>query len=209
MRDNRLTWWFWVPALPKPLIVGAWALFHLLSILLPYAYYYFNPGQPLLLSIIQGLGGNAIGMFTWTVIAIQLNTEVVYMIFTRRANERAVEKAAERAAEQAAAKARAETAKARAETTEARVEAERVRAEAAETRVEAERVRAETAEARVETERVRAEAAETRVEAAKARAETLEWYERQQAAFREGQPFDEPPPFINRNGNGSDAGNPG
>lgn len=174
MRDNRLTWWFWVPALPKPLIVGAWALFHLLSILLPYAYYYFNPGQPLLLSIIQGLGGNAIGMFTWTVIAIQLNTEVVYMIFTRRANERAVEKAAERAAEQAAAKARAETEKARAET-----------------------------------EKVRAEAAETRVEAAKARAETLEWYERQQAAFREGQPFDEPPPFINRNGNGSEAGKPG
>ncbi len=168
MRDNRLTWWFWVPALPKPLIVGAWALFHLLSILLPYAYYYFNPGQPLLMSIIQGLGGNAIGMFTWTVIAIQLNTEVMYMIFTRRANERAVEKAAERAAEQAAAKARAET--------------ERVRAEAK---------------------------AEARAEAAKARAETLEWYERQQAAFREGQPFDEPPPFINRNGNGSDVGNPG
>lgn len=157
MRDNRLTWWFWVPALPKPLIVGAWALFHLLSILLPYAHYYFNPGQPLLLSIIQGLGGNAIGMFTWTVIAIQLNTEVVYMIFTRRANERAVEKAAERAAEKA----------------------------------------------RAETERVRAEAkAEARAEA---RAETLEWYERQQAAFREGRPFDEPPPFINRNGNGSDA----
>lgn len=171
MRDNRLTWWFWVPALPKPLIVGAWALFHLLSILLPYAYYYFNPGQPLLLSIIQGLGGNAIGMFTWTVIAIQLNTEVVYMIFTRRANERAVEKAAERAAE-----------KARAETERVRAEAERVRAEAL---------------------------AEARMEAAKARAETLEWYERQQAAFREGQPFDEPPPFINRNGNGSDAGQPG
>ena len=171
MRDNRLTWWFWVPALPKPLIVGAWALFHLLSILLPYAYYYFNPGQPLLLSIIQGLGGNAIGMFTWTVIAIQLNTEVMYMIFTRRANERAVEKAAERAA-----------AKARAETERVRAEAERVRAEAL---------------------------AEARAEAAKARAETLEWYERQQAAFREGQPFDEPPPFINRNGNGSDAGQPG
>ena len=171
MRDNRLTWWFWVPALPKPLIVGAWALFHLLSIMLPYAYYYFNPGQPLLLSIIQGLGGNAIGMFTWTVIAIQLNTEVVYMIFTRRANERAVEKAAERAAE-----------KARAETERVRAEAERVRAAAL---------------------------AEARAEAAKARAETLEWYERQQAAFREGRPFDEPPPFINRNGNGSDAGNTG
>lgn len=158
MRDNRLTWWFWVPALPKPLIVGAWALFHLLSLLLPYAYHYFNPGQPLLVSVIQGLGGNAIGMFTWSIIAIQLNAEVFYMIFTRKANERAVEKAAEQAEKRAEERARAET------------------------------------------EKVQAEAE-------KSLAETLAWYERQQAAFREGQPFDEPPPFINRNGNDSDAGN--
>ena len=194
MRDNRLTWWFWVPALPKPLIVGAWALFLLLSLLLPYAYYYFNPGQPLLVSVIQGLGGNSIGMFTWSIIAIQLNAEVFYMIFTRKANERAVEKAAE----QAEKLARAETAEIRAEAAEARTEVAKARMEAAEARTEA-------AETRTEAAEVRAEAAKTRTEAAEARAETLAWYERQQAAFREGRPFDEPPPFIN--GNGSDAGN--
>ena len=101
-----MTWWFWVPVLPKPLIVGAWALFVLLSVLLPYMYYWFNPGQPLVVSIVQGLGGNAIGVFTWSIIAIQLNAEVIHMVLSRRANEHAVEQAAEKARKQGAADAR-------------------------------------------------------------------------------------------------------
>ena len=101
-----MTWWFWVPVLPKPLIVGAWALFGLLSVLLPYMYYWFNPDQPLIISIVQGLGGNAIGVFTWSIIAIQLNAEVIHMVLSRRANEHAVEQAAEKAREQGAAEAR-------------------------------------------------------------------------------------------------------
>ena len=101
-----MTWWFWVPVLPKPLIVGAWALFVLLSCLLPYMYYWFNPEQPLIISIVQGLGGNAIGVFTWAIIAIQLNAEVIHMVLSRRANEHAVEQAAEKARKQAAAEAR-------------------------------------------------------------------------------------------------------
>ena len=101
-----MTWWFWVPVLPKPLIVGAWALFVLLSCLLPYMYYWFNPGQPLIISIVQGLGGNAIGVFTWSIIAIQLNAEVIHMVLSRRANEHAVEQAAEKARKQGAADAR-------------------------------------------------------------------------------------------------------
>ena len=101
-----MTWWFWVPVLPKPLIVGAWALFVLLSCLLPYMYYWFNPDQPLIISIVQGLGGNSIGVFTWSIIAIQLNAEVIHMVLSRRANEHAVEQAAEKARKQATAEAR-------------------------------------------------------------------------------------------------------
>ena len=111
MRDNRMTWWFWVPVLPKPLIVGAWALFVLLSVLLPYMYYWFNPGQPLIVSIVQGLGGNAIGVFTWSIIAIQLNAEVIHMVLSRRANEHAVEQAREQAAKDARKQALAEAKK--------------------------------------------------------------------------------------------------
>ena len=46
--------------------------------------------------------------------------------------------------------------------------------------------------------------AEGRVEE---RAEWMAWYERMEAARREGKPFDEPPPFIDANGR-SDNGRP-
>ena len=52
------------------------------------------PQQPWWLDIWQGIGGNAIGVFTWAVIATQLTSEVVYMIFTFRANKKQVEDAA-------------------------------------------------------------------------------------------------------------------
>ena len=130
-----MTWWFWVPVLPRPLIIGAWALFVLLSCLLPYMNYWFNPGQPLLISIVNGLGGNAIGVFTWSIIAIQLNAEVVHMILSRRANEHDVEMAAENARKQVMAELEERIAaeeRARAEAEErAKAEAEeRARAEA-------------------------------------------------------------------------------
>ena len=135
MKDERETWWFWVPALPKWVVVVAWISYMALSCLMPYVYYYFHPAQPVIISIVQGLGGNAIGIFTWAVVGIQLNVEVLSMVLTRRANERAVEKAREK-----------ERAKVDAEK-QARAEAEeRARAEAEErARAEAERVRVETA----------------------------------------------------------------
>ena len=46
--------------------------------------------------------------------------------------------------------------------------------------------------------------AEGRVEE---RAEWMAWYERMEAARRDGKPFDEPPPFIDANGR-SDNGRP-
>ena len=124
-----------MPVLPRPLIIGAWALFVLLSCLLPYMNYWFNPGQPLLISIVNGLGGNAIGVFTWSIIAIQLNAEVVHMILSRRANEHDVEMAAENARKQVMAELEERIAaeeRARAEAEErAKAEAEeRARAEA-------------------------------------------------------------------------------
>ena len=42
--------------------------------------------------------------------------------------------------------------------------------------------------------------AEERAEREKERAEAMAWYERLEAARREGKPFDEPPPFIEANG---------
>ena len=93
-RDDRTTWWFWVPELPKPLIVSAWAFFWSLSVAAPYLRHLAVPGQPWWLDLWHGAGGNAIGVFTWAIIAIQLTVEVAYMIFTLRANRRQVEQAA-------------------------------------------------------------------------------------------------------------------
>ncbi|MDE2779239.1 MAG: hypothetical protein OXI91_06135 [Chloroflexota bacterium] len=94
MENERTTWWFWIPALPKPLIVAAWAVFWSLATGAPYMRDLAVPHQPWWLDIWHGVGGNAIGVFTWTVIAVQLTSEVVYMIFTFRANKRQVEEAA-------------------------------------------------------------------------------------------------------------------
>ena len=41
---------------------------------------------------------------------------------------------------------------------------------------------------------------EERAEREKERAEAMAWYERLEAARRDGKPFDEPPPFIEANG---------
>ena len=94
MQDNQTTWWFWIPALPKWLIVVAWVVFWAMSVGAPYIRHLTVPGQFWWWDIWYGLGGNAIGIFTWTVIATQLTTEVAYMIFTFRANKRQVEEAA-------------------------------------------------------------------------------------------------------------------
>ena len=94
MGEERTTWWFWIPALPKPLIVAAWAVFWSLTISAPFIRELGAPQQPWWLDIWQGIGGNAIGVFTWAVIATQLTSEVVYMIFTFRANKKQVEDAA-------------------------------------------------------------------------------------------------------------------
>ena len=171
-----MTWWFWVPVLPKPLIVGAWALFVLLSVLLPYMYYWFNPSQPLIISIVQGLGGNAIGVFTWSIIAIQLNAEVIHMVLSRRANEHAVEQAREQAAEDARKQAMAEAA-------EKIAEAEERAKAAAEERAKA--------------------AAEERARAEERQQELLAWYEQVKDQLPEDTP---PPPSVNGNhtGAGSD-----
>ncbi len=98
-----------MPVLPRPLIVGAWIVFMLMSGGLPWMNYYFDPGQPLPVSIVDGLGGNGIGLFTWTIIGIQLHVEVIYMVFSRRANMHDVEVAAEKARAEAEAKAEART----------------------------------------------------------------------------------------------------
>ena len=42
--------------------------------------------------------------------------------------------------------------------------------------------------------------AEGRAEREKERREATAWYERLEAARRDGKPFDEPPPFIDANG---------
>ena len=94
MENERTTWWFWIPALPKPLIVAAWAVFWALSAGAPFMRDLSAPGQPWWLDIWHGIGGNSIGVFTWAVIATQLTSEVVYMIFTFRANKREVEETA-------------------------------------------------------------------------------------------------------------------
>ena len=94
MENERTTWWFWIPALPKPLIVAAWAVFWALSAGAPFMRDLSVPGQPWWLDIWHGIGGNSIGVFTWAVIATQLTSEVVYMIFTFRANKHQVEEAA-------------------------------------------------------------------------------------------------------------------
>ena len=100
MGDDRTPWWAWVPALPKPVIVAAWAVFWALSASAPFIRHVAVPGQPWWLDIWHGVGGNAIGVFTWAVIATQLTTEVVYMIFTFRANMKKVEDAAIKSREQ-------------------------------------------------------------------------------------------------------------
>lgn len=41
--------------------------------MMPCVYYYFHPAQPVIMSIVPGLGNNAIGRFTWAVAGIQLN----------------------------------------------------------------------------------------------------------------------------------------
>ena len=46
----------------------------------------------------------------------------------------------------------------------------------------------------------RAEREKERAEREKERAEAMAWYERLEAARRDGTPFDEPPPFIDANG---------
>ena len=229
MRDNRMTWWFWVPVLPKPLIIGAWALFILLSCPIPYLYYWFNPGQPPLITLVQGLGGNAIGVFTWSIIAIQLNAEVITMVLVRRANQHAVEVAAEKAREQALAEGREQALaesreqalaegreQALTEVEERIAEAvARVRAEAEERIAAAEaRVRAEAAERAREqalAEAVRRmEAAADRIAAAGQRAsaeaghqELLAWYEQVKGQLPAGTP---PPPGLNGNHGEKDNG---
>ena len=100
MGDDRTPWWVWVPALPKPVIVAAWAVFWALSAGAPFIRHLAVPGQPWWLDIWHGVGGNAVGVFTWAVIATQLTTEVVYMIFTFRANMKKVEDAAIKSREQ-------------------------------------------------------------------------------------------------------------
>lgn len=94
MGEERTTWWVWVPALPKPVIVVAWAVFWALSAGAPFIRHQAVPGQTWWLDIWQGVGGNAIGVFSWMVIATQLTSEVAYMIFTFRANKKQVEDAA-------------------------------------------------------------------------------------------------------------------
>lgn len=96
MEDERTPWWVWVPALPKPIIAAAWAVFWTLSTVAPFIRHLAVPGQAWWLDTWHGLGGNAIGVFSWGILAIQLTTEIVYMIFTFRANKKAVEVAATR-----------------------------------------------------------------------------------------------------------------
>ena len=148
------------------------------SAILPAALHvWFNPEQPLIISIVQGLGGNAIGVFTWSIIAIQLNAEVIHMVLSRRANEHAVEQAAEKARKQAAAEARKQ----------AMAEAEE--------RIAAAEERAKSA---AEEERARAEERRARLETA-----WSEWYEQVKDQLPDDTP---PPPGLNVNGNHAGKG---
>lgn len=99
MEEERTPWWVWVPALPKPVIAAAWAVFWSLSTVAPLVRHLAVPGQPWWLDVWHGVGGNAIGVFSWAILATQLTTEVVYMILTFRANKRQVEEAATRSRE--------------------------------------------------------------------------------------------------------------
>ena len=108
MGDDRTPWWVWVPALLKPVIVAAWAVFWALSAGAPFIRHVAVPGQPWWLDIWQGVGGNAIGVFSWMVVATQLTSEVVYMIFTFRANKKQVEDAAIKNREEGRKEGRAE-----------------------------------------------------------------------------------------------------
>ena len=93
MEGERAPWWVWIPALPKPIIVAAWVVFCALSACAPFIRHLVAPGQAWWLDIWHGVGGNAIGVFSWMVIAAQLTSAVVCMIFTFRANKRQVEEA--------------------------------------------------------------------------------------------------------------------
>ena len=111
-RSETLRWVFSMPPVPRPVLIGLWALW--------WAYFgagiYFEnaavPRQAWWLDVWHGgLGGNGFSAFGATVLGIILTVEVGIIVFTLAGNRRRVKEAAERAARDASEKAAKEAEK--------------------------------------------------------------------------------------------------
>ena len=112
-RSETLRWVFSMPPVPRPVLIGLWALW--------WAYFgagvYFEdaavPRQAWWLDVWHGgLGGNGFSAFGATVLGIILTVEVGIIVFTLAGNRRRIKEAAERAARDASAEAQKKAEKA-------------------------------------------------------------------------------------------------